>query len=1331
MPDVAEGAFGLISQTKRNASISFSHFEKAREHTIASLESLDRDSSEGRASASFSYQNNTRAWYRVEVLYSKTGGGLLEQQNVEQIRAVEKSMRDLPGWKKFCEQKVQLEARHFCNPGDSFAAVAFGSNQPADKTEAALGEKNKVVYDARGASMIMPLEPFVQYLKDFQQAALKRWFAMIDTNLHSSPMRSMFAFYLERKEFPEWEAFMRDELEPFLHEEASKGDGSNGDGTGYETEEREVRIFYRADGLVSKEFVRAVAQDAPMRSVAPLGVFFSVLFTSRRVLLAIMAAVLSLTAPLIASTLAASRGPTGRLEYAATTVAAWFLVAIACCELALATANAWEFKDDAPELPGFLKEIPGWHVMYRLLRFLWEVPGPIGAPCMALFICGFVVDLPLVTEFTLHVSLGLAAACIFGVLVYPPACEVGDKLRDRALNSEAMKGMKERVFFCLLPYEAGGQPRFVEKMEELTKHMIRALGSKTVRTVAFLATLAVLISACFKETSPNFVPDTPELFHAGHRLRVAPKVRELFGSGELVGVSGAPSPTLRFARKCAPDAYDELECSWYKCEMDENTKIEKGTCSCLKQTAGEDRGIRQCGAVARFANLPLGSDAFAKVSFWRWAEEELKVLIVNNSVSAWKMGALEMESWATGKVTTEQQLVVKTHAADGQAPLWEDACLRMLCYCGPNQCKLDDTWKPFGTPEIVAPDRRLEYLSRSTFQTSALRNGEDDHYEIYTVWGLRQTDEIPRKYVKQHFDFSNFGIQSPWVQRSVFGFCSGLPPRLGVVERRCWILDFKRWLVSRGERFPVHSEVFYNRFHHFVAHYASLQLEQPGRDSYNYFWLNNSGAILGCYAMFKGHTENMGRTEADWEEYLKFRNEYAYPAAFAEGAHRAWLVSPQFAASEAERAVKEAAVNMVSLQFVTLTFVTLFLSWSPGLTAATVLISAITLGILVGIGVGLGRRDFGAMEVTALATFMSILITPLIRVAHQYTLARDGPGDDPHDQSHEATDSSIGFAPRNANITFHEELQLAIQSPRPEEEEYLVDNSLLRAKTCGLAYRLSPNLKDKDHNAHGYQGLAPWGSTVVGRRTKCGEWLKVGNRFLPMELNDNRVLTWQEREKPPERVFSPESSESGPDTCMEDLKVSIFGPYDVVKIWSGATFEERKRRSLTAVKRASHTVLGASLAGVVAGLGLVPMRMQALGRIGLASLCASVTVPTAALGLLPMLAMVNVVGPSRVRRRAFAEFAEWFMQGFPRGSQRAEEPKVSTISDGSSHADQRNIGEIAADVLGLPFSLMVKTPEEHFPECLQWIIGNRGKTYYPAQAKAARKLKRLRSESYD
>jgi len=69
-----------------------------------------------------------------------------------------------------------------------------------------------------------------------------------------------------------------------------------------------------------------------------------------------------------------------------------------------------------------------------------------------------------------------------------------------------------------------------------------------------------------------------------------------------------------------------------------------------------------------------------------------------------------------------------------------------------------------------------------------------------------------------------------------------------------------------------------------------------------------------------------------------------------------------------------------------------------------------------------------------------------------------------------------------------------------EEKTYRADNSILQASSGGLAYRVA-----KDPTAKLSGGGVPWGQNVCGVDEGDG-WLRVGDRYIPFQVNDCHVL---------------------------------------------------------------------------------------------------------------------------------------------------------------------------------------------------------------------------------
>jgi len=157
---------------------------------------------------------------------------------------------------------------------------------------------------------------------------------------------------------------------------------------------------------------------------------------------------------------------------------------------------------------------------------------------------------------------------------------------------------------------------------------------------------------------------------------------------------------------------------------------------------------------------------------------------------------------------------------------------------------------------------------------------------------------------------------------------------------------------------------------------------------------------------------------------------------------------------------------------------------------------------------------------------------------------------------------------------------------------YIVDNTLLKAKTIGLAYRLSKKVQDVDIKA-----TAAWGSTVSGVTDGNG-WLMVaqqnGERYLPFFYNGVMVLTSKgpaaaangSSMQRPEAVGDDAIVSSMPamDSADSACEPAVFSPNaaagtggKLVRTYSGQRFYSPKSPAVAQLQRA------ASFGGLQAG----------------------------------------------------------------------------------------------------------------------------------------------------
>lgn len=109
------------------------------------------------------------------------------------------------------------------------------------------------------------------------------------------------------------------------------------------------------------------------------------------------------------------------------------------------------------------------------------------------------------------------------------------------------------------------------------------------------------------------------------------------------------------------------------------------------------------------------------------------------------------------------------------------------------------------------------------------------------------------------------------------------------------------------------------------------------------------------------------------------------------------------------------------------------------------------------------------------------------------------------------------------------------QSSRAWPREYLVDKSRLQTSARGLKYRLTKRLDDHDNMGD----IVVWGASIKGIDQGDG-WLKVGERYLPMEFQGIPVLKLQGAHEMPSLVAgSPNTATSCPSP--KAARPSVFG----------------------------------------------------------------------------------------------------------------------------------------------------------------------------------------------
>mmetsp|Transcript_35989 Transcript_35989/g.64692 ORF Transcript_35989/g.64692 Transcript_35989/m.64692 type:complete len:607 (+) Transcript_35989:49-1869(+) len=127
------------------------------------------------------------------------------------------------------------------------------------------------------------------------------------------------------------------------------------------------------------------------------------------------------------------------------------------------------------------------------------------------------------------------------------------------------------------------------------------------------------------------------------------------------------------------------------------------------------------------------------------------------------------------------------------------------------------------------------------------------------------------------------------------------------------------------------------------------------------------------------------------------------------------------------------------------------------------------------------------------------------------------------------------------------------------EEEYLVSNHALQSSSKGIKYRKTPYITDKSR-ATGGKGLAHFNTLVRGFRFG-DDWLKVGKRYLPMEIDGCPVLLLFHRQEYEEEVDLTQCASCGRQFGDKERQICGYCGSTRPKVAKGASNKENGDQS--------------------------------------------------------------------------------------------------------------------------------------------------------------------------
>lgn len=698
--------------------------------------------------------------------------------------------------------------------------------------------------------------------------------------------------------------------------------------------------------------------------------------------------------------------------------------------------------------------------------FHFEVCAPTFVRAAALYLMALSFqETPIVMEFLLPAAWACFFPLVSGSLLCPPIVQVEEALwrvcHPRLQRWRGRSGLhgttaiKTRSSLGTLLCK----PRWRHKV---AKVILTWAGHRHVPRGLMIFALLLILAICSTRHVRRPVTAEVPLWPRDHRLTKEKEARDAFLHTAFLAESIAGMVPAH-GRECQPWAPDAQHCSWYDC-LDERVDIEPGTCACYYQH-DEMPASFLCNASTRMWTAPGAAVQAPVVAHWHWVEERLGIPLAggmasgNATVVGVHEGAfLDLLVWSSGEVftgqTTSGGLTTRAEADTldeylyRDSVLFEEACVRILCYCGLPPCRMHDPvpWTYLGAAPMAWNMTQSARIDPEPMNATGI---------VYAVWGLVEFPTEAATTALMRFSTS-FHLESPWAQRAILSFCEGLDPGLQVLSSDCWLVDFRDWVELGGKLFPLASG-FYDELGRFLTEQRDISANDE--DEGPLFW-SAAGTVVGLYASF--HVELPGESEREayqssWETYVRHRNDMASD----EGSGRVWATSEVFVSAvepseqELKDTVEGAHSRLLTVMLIAMPAMVGVLTCSP-CTAGTFLLCLSVVTLSIEICFRLLHSAANISHILAIAALFAGLTTPAATISLRYGLSSAWPAGRRRSTHLEELDRGSSTESLDAFMKSSASAQdmalLTKQAVLEEERRDRLTEALLRGADCVAAH---------------------------------------------------------------------------------------------------------------------------------------------------------------------------------------------------------------------------------------------------------------------------------------
>jgi len=333
--------------------------------------------------------------------------------------------------------------------------------------------------------------------------------------------------------------------------------------------------------------------------------------------------------------------------------------------------------------------------------------------------------------------------------------------------------------------------------------------------------------------------------------------------------------------------------------------------------------------------------------------------------------ALIFEDWTTGATDMAPMTALPNVNVSVYPGVWasQTCTSQFICHCGPRNCSPPVGFRPV-TPALVLPNL--------TAPSAAAPQGANGQLSstVNIVFGIRTTLDTTLLTATNSWSFdTKFQAASPWAQRAMLAMCQNLPSSITILEKHCWIQDFRAWLLAKGSSFPV------DRFGNFNNEVQLFLATNPSAASY--IWLDSQKQVIATAFSFKvpqaSDSNSVMNNHGTWQQYVDSQNSAADSTANA-----AWPTCKDWVYAEAYILTLSSSWQVFCWSMLVITLAGIAIMWDIEMLVIIGVLIFVICTFIWFFMLAPFRWDFGPWELTILTVYMCFSVEPAFHIGQEF-----------------------------------------------------------------------------------------------------------------------------------------------------------------------------------------------------------------------------------------------------------------------------------------------------------------------------------------------------------